>query len=174
MAKRHVAPLVRGRVRLRLLEEADLPMTLGWRNQEHTRKWFFDSNVITPEQHQAWWERYRYKDDDFVFVIEETETLKQPVGQVALYNTDWAGGTAECGRLMIGAPEARGLGLAQLATRRLVDEALGAMRLTEVHLEVMPANDSALAVYRKCGFIVVSSDAKAVRMRVLSDNLSWP
>lgn len=174
LAKRAIAPLVKGRVRLRLLEEADLPATLAWRNQAHIRKWFFDSNVITPEQHRAWWARYLQKDDDFVFVIEETETLKSPVGQVALYNIDWTAGTAEFGRLMIGALEARGLGLAQLATGRLVAEALGALQLKEVHLEVVPGNDAALAVYRKCGFIVVSSDAGAVRMRILNDNERRP
>ena len=54
MPKRIIAPLVNGRVRLRLLEEADLPMTLAWRNQDHIRKWFFHSDVITPEQHRRW------------------------------------------------------------------------------------------------------------------------
>lgn len=166
MPKRSIAPLVNGRVRLRLLAEDDLPSTLAWRNQDHIRKWFFNSDVITPEQHRAWWERYRDRDDDFVFVIEETETLQQPVGQVALYNIDWAAGTAEFGRLMIGPAEARGLGLAQLATARLVDEALGPWRLRDVHLEVAPTNDAALAVYRACGFKVVSAKPDALRMRV--------
>ena len=59
-----------------------------------------------------------------MFVIEETETLKRPVGQVALYNIDWAAGTGEFGRLMIGDADAQGRGLARLATARLVDEAL--------------------------------------------------
>lgn len=174
LAKRAIAPLVNGRVRLRLLEEADLPTTLAWRNQDHIRKWFFNSAVITPEQHRGWWERYLQKDDDFVFVIEETETLNRPVGQVALYNIDWAAGTAEYGRLMIGAPEARGLGLARLATTRLVDEAFGGLHLKEVHLEVVPANEAAMAVYRACGFTAVSADAGAVRMRILNDNERRP
>jgi diamine N-acetyltransferase len=174
LAKRAIAPLVNGRVRLRLLEEADLPTTLAWRNQDHIRKWFFNSNVITPEQHRAWWERYREKDDDFVFVIEEIETLKRPVGQVALYHIDWASGTAEFGRLMIGAAEARGLGLAQLATACLVNEALGPWQLKDVYLEVVPANEAALAVYRATGFTVVSADPHAVRMRILNHNDGCP
>src|SRR6187549_2663337 len=98
MPKRTITPLENGRVRLRLLEESDLPATLAWRNQDHIRKWFFHSDVIAPDQHRAWWDRYLQKDDDFVFVIEETESLKRPVGQVALYNIDWENGTAEYGR----------------------------------------------------------------------------
>ena len=34
--------------------------------------------------HRQWWEAYRGRDDDFVFVIEELAELKAPVGQVAV------------------------------------------------------------------------------------------
>jgi len=165
LAKRHIAPLVRGRVRLRLLEEADLPMTLAWRNQDHIRKWFFHSDVIGPEQHHSWFAKYLDRDDDFVFVIEETQTLRRPVGQVALYNIDWAAGRAEFGRLMIGDDAACGLGLARLATSCLVDEVLTAWEMRELWLEVLEANTPALAVYARCGFTrVVAGRAGVVRM----------
>ena len=164
MPKRHIAPLVNGRVRLRLLEETDLPMTLAWRNQDHIRKWFFHSDVITPEQHRAWWERYQERDDDFVFVIEETETLKRPVGQVALYNIDWAARRGEFGRLMIADEAARGLGLARLATTRLVAEAHGAFGLTDVYLTVLENNHAAFRVYTACGFHVTGRGEGAVLM----------
>jgi UDP-4-amino-4,6-dideoxy-N-acetyl-beta-L-altrosamine N-acetyltransferase len=165
MPKRTITPLVNGRVRLRLLEERDLPATLAWRNQDHIRKWFFFSDVITPEQHRRWFDAYLGRDDDFVFVIEETEELRRSVGQVALYKIDWAAGTAEFGRLMIGDAEAQGRGLARLATACLVDEALGAWGLRSVHLEVRTGNEPALAVYRSTGFAVVSTDADVVRMQ---------
>ena len=73
MQKRHIPPLQAGRVRLRLLEEQDLPRTLAWRNQDHIRRWFFSSERLTPEQHAAWFARYRQRDDDFVFIIEEAQ-----------------------------------------------------------------------------------------------------
>jgi RimJ/RimL family protein N-acetyltransferase len=155
MSKRPIAPLVNGRVRLRLLEEADLPMTLAWRNQDHIRTWFFSSDLISPEQHRAWFQQYKDRDDDFVFVIEETETLKRPVGQSSLYHIDWAADHAEFGRLMIGDGEARGLGLARLATERLVDEAQR-WGLRELTLEVLESNQRAVAVYVACGFGIVT------------------
>ena len=168
MPKRHIAPLVNGRVTLRLLEAADLPMTLAWRNQDHIRQWFLHSDVITPEQHRAWWERYQDRDDDFVFVMEETETLKRPVGQVSLYNIDWAAGGAEFGRLMIGDAEANGQGLARLATSRLVDEGLTTWGLNRIHLEVLPTNLPALAVYAACGFRESGRLAGVVQMQKCS------
>ena len=157
MPKRKIARLLNGPVSLRPLEEADLAATLAWRNQSQIRKWFFYSDEITPAQHRRWFEQYRARDDDFVFIIEEMDRLKRPVGQVALYNIDWVRGRAEFGRLMIGDPEAAGLGLAKLATARLVEEGLGPWCLKEIFLEVMPANRAALAVYAACGFRVLES-----------------
>ena len=75
MAKRPIGPLTNGRVRLRLLEESDLPLTLAWRNDEKNRRWFFSTDVIAAEAHRQWFEQYRHRDDDFVFIVEETESL---------------------------------------------------------------------------------------------------
>src|SRR5262245_28182771 len=108
MAKRDVAALEHDGVRLRLLEAADLEMTLAWRNQDHIRRWFFYADVISWAMHTSWYEQYKTRDDDFVFIIEETRTLQKPVGQVALYHVDWVEKRAEYGRLLIGAPDARG------------------------------------------------------------------
>ena len=164
MPKRHLGPLVNGRVRLRLLEEADLPMTLAWRNQDHIRKWFLHSDLISVEQHREWYAQYKGRDDDFVFIIEETESLKRPVGQVALYRIDWQAGRAEFGRLIVAGEDARGLGLARLATARLVAEAHGALGLADVYLTVLENNHAALRVYEACGFHVTGRSEGAVHM----------
>lgn len=164
MAKRRIEPLVNGRIRLRLLEEADLPMTLAWRNQDHIRRWFLHSDVITPEQHAAWYAGYKDRDDDFVFVIEEADTLRRPVGQVSLYRVDWSAGRAEFGRLIIADEDARGLGLARLATNRLLAEAHGPFGLTDVYLSVLENNTAALRVYEACGFRITGRNDQAVQM----------
>lgn len=165
MPKRSIAALVNGRVRLRLLEEADLPMTLAWRNQDHIRRWFLTSSVIPEERHRAWWEQYRERDDDFVFVIEATEDGQRPVGQVALYAVDWAAGRAEFGRLMIGDAQTAGRGLAKLATACLVDTALGPWQLNEITLEVRCDNLRAIAIYEACGFSTVGEADGVITMR---------
>ncbi len=166
MPKREIAPLVSGRVRLRLIEEADLPMTLAWRNQDHIRKWFFYSDVITPDQHRRWFEQYRHRDDDFVFMIEDLDTLMRPVGQVSLYNIDWAGRRGEFGRLLIGDDAATGMGIAMAATRLLLDEARSVWGLAEVDLEVLQSNAPALAIYRRYGFIETGRKGDTITMGV--------
>ncbi len=162
MGKRHIAPLESGRVRLRLLAEQDLPLTLAWRNQDAIRRWFFYSQRLTLEQHAAWFARYQQRDDDFVFIIEERNT--RPIGQAALYNIDWHGGTAEFGRLMIGAADAAGRGLAREATAAIVALAFEQLGLQEVHLEVLPGNVRAIKVYESCGFEAADSTEKAFKM----------
>ena len=164
MPKPDVPVLEHGRVRLRLLQDADLPMTRDWRNQDHIRKWFLHSDVITPGQHERWWQAYRERDDDFVFVIEETEALRRPVGQVSIYNIDQSAARAEFGRLMIGEREANGLGLAREATALLVEHALANWALREIYLEVLENNRPALAVYAACGFRESRRNAGLVHM----------
>jgi diamine N-acetyltransferase len=162
--KRPIQPLVNDRVRLRLLQESDLPLTLAWRNADDIRKWFFSTAIIGADQHRAWFEQYKVRDDDFVFVVEETQTLGRAVGQAALYHVDWSARRAEFGRLMIGDPEARGLGLARLALSRLLQHAHTVWSLREVYLECFADNVRAIDVYAACGFEKVSDDGTVVRM----------
>jgi diamine N-acetyltransferase len=153
MPKRDIAPIVNGRIRLRLLQEADLDMTRAWRNQDHIRRWFFTSDPISEAQHRGWFAAYQRRDDDFVFVVEETESLARPVGQAALYRVDWESRRAEFGRLMIGEPAATGLGLGRLATAALTGFALETWGLHEVYLDVLETNTRAIAIYRQCGYV---------------------
>lgn len=141
-------------------------MTLAWRNQDHVRKWFFHSDIITADQHRRWFEQYRDRDDDFVFVIEETETLKRAIGQAAIYNIAWADRRGEFGRLLIGDPQAVGLGLARMATEVLINEAGSSLGLAELHLEVRSDNLPAIAVYCACGFARTGRRAGVDVMRV--------
>ncbi|HXJ84308.1 MAG TPA: GNAT family N-acetyltransferase [Candidatus Methylomirabilis sp.] len=157
MTKRLIPPLEGDRVVLRLLEEADLPRTLAWRNQEHIRRWFVHSALIAPEQHRQWFAAYRERDDDFVFVIEETRDLRKPVGQVSLYRVDWNRHRAEYGRLMIGEADAAGRGLAREATALLVRYAMTSLGMREIELEVFAENATAIAIYTRCGFVVRES-----------------
>ena len=164
MGKSSIPPILGKRIRLRMLEESDLPMTLRWRNQEHIRKWFFTPDLINAEQHRAWFESYREQDDDYVFIIEETLSLHRPVGQVALYHIDWLAKRAEFGRLMIGEPDAAGTGLAREATRLLVNHALNSWELDEVYLEMFEDNVRALAIYTGCGFEITGRRVNVVTM----------
>lgn len=155
-------------VGLRPLEERDLALTRSWRNRDDVRRWFFTADVITPEQHAAWWQRYRESDDDLVFVIEETSAARRPVGTISVYAIDLAGGRAELGRLLIGEPDAERRGLATKATRLLVDWCSGELGVRELRLEVLAANRRAIALYERCGFVAGESRDGRLSMRLIA------
>ncbi|MCU0587249.1 MAG: GNAT family N-acetyltransferase [Syntrophobacteraceae bacterium] len=164
MPKLSIPPIEGERIVLRLLEEADLDMTLRWRNQDHIRKWFKSSAVISPSRHRAWFESYRERDDDYVFIIEERRDLFKPVGQVSLYRIDWVKRCAEFGRLMIGEPEALMKGIAKEATRLLMSYGLAQLELIKLELQVYDNNKPAIMIYRSCGFKETSSDNDMILM----------
>lgn len=145
-------PIENQRIRLRLLSRDDLEMTRNWRNQDSIRKWFVHSDVITPEHHQQWFESYLTRDNDFVFIIEDKETLRRPVGQIALYNIEWQQRRAEFGRLMIGDPEAQGKGFAKAASALLVRFAKKTWSIREIYLDVYANNYPAINIYESTGF----------------------
>jgi hypothetical protein len=97
MPKRFIQPVENECVLLRLLEKGDLALTLMWRNQDHIRKWFLNSDVIPEEKHYEWFENYQDLDNDFIFLIIAKDLGNLPVGQVSLYCVDWNDRIAEYG-----------------------------------------------------------------------------
>lgn len=172
MSKQQVPPYQLGAVRLRLLHEADLPNTLKWRNQDHIRRWFFNSNILSAEQHGAWFRQYQERDDDFVFIIEEVDQGYRPVGQVALYHVDWENRRAEYGRLMIGEADAAGKGLARAATQAILKIGFEVLGLKEIYLEVFPENSRAIKLYEAVGFQEVGRTEQAVQMIIGSSSFT--
>ena len=169
MPKRRLPPIIGPRVRLRLLTAADLSLTRAWRNQDHIRKWFLSSRVISPEQHAAWFSAYADTDTDFVFIIDEwneTAELYKPVGQIALYHIEWQRRRAEYGRLMIGEPHATRCGLATQATQLLLSYAFQQLGLEEIWLETFSHNTTAIGLYQACGFRHTATHKGVSTMRV--------
>ena len=166
MSKPSITPIESAPIRLRLLDESDLPMTLAWRNQDHIRKWFIHSDVITQEQHRNWFARYRECDNDLLFIIEEVRTLHKPIGQTSLYHLDWEKGKGEYGRLLIGERAALHKGLAKQATTLLLNYAFAKLRMKEIELIVVNNNIAAIALYQSCGFKEVE-DSKGFKKMVI-------
>ncbi len=138
------------RVHLRLLAEDDLEMTLAWRNRDDVRRWFKQSDVISLENHRAWFNKHQLVDDAFMFVVEENET-GAPVGQVSIYAIDREVGEAEVGRF-IAAPGISGKGYIREAISALVQFAFNELSLQRVYLEVLADNARAIRLYESLGF----------------------
>jgi RimJ/RimL family protein N-acetyltransferase len=165
-----IAPISNEHVRLRLLDEADLPLTLAWRNRDDVRTWFFSSQPISPDVHGTWFQRYQADPSDLTFIIED-RTVQRAVGQVSLYRIDRDNASAEFGRLMIGDPAARGRGIGLAATQLALEVAFRTLTLHRIHLEVLASNDRAIAIYRACGFGEIERVGDVVKMDI--DETRW-
>lgn len=146
MMQRPITPVTVGSATLRELARGDLENTLKWRNDDDSRSWFHYTEVIGPEQHQAWFDAYQAKTDDVVFVLDVDGV---PCAQVALY--DIADASAEFGRLVVD-PDARGKGFGHLAMEMCLVAAKHRLGLSSVYLEVKDDNERAIAVYERAGF----------------------
>ena len=153
--------------RIRLLEETGIEQLRCWRNQAHIRKWFVHNAPIEPDQQRVWWDSYRRRTDDYMFVIEDVGEGSGDVGAVALYNIDCDQNRAEYGRLMIREPAACGRGLARTATELVTEFAFDNLGLDEVYLEVFSDNQRAVTLYRSCGFEETGRGDRMLYMRKL-------
>lgn len=166
MTKPYVKPIEDDTIRLRLLEEADLEMTLEWRNQDDIRRWFFTSSVLAFDQHRNWFLNYQTRDNDFIFIIESKTLAGVPVGQISLYDIDFENRRGEYGRLMIGNPIAIRQGFAKKATRLILQFAFETVKLDEVYLSVLLNNEPAINLYTACGFLVNGQDEKTLMLSI--------
>ena len=144
------------KVHLRLLTEDDLEMTLAWRNRDEVRRCFKHSDLVTLENHRAWFRQHQLVDDALMFIVENNET-REPVGQVSIYAIDREIGEAEVGRF-IAAPGASGKGFIRDAIEALVAFAFGELQLQRVFLEVFTDNTRAIRLYESLGFVHIDAD----------------
>ncbi|POA24506.1 MULTISPECIES: GNAT family N-acetyltransferase [unclassified Pseudomonas] len=145
-------------VGIRLLEVADLPATLAWRNRDENRRWFINSNIIEWGSHIKWFESYQKKSDDFVFVIEADGEL---VGQCAVYGVDLDRKRAEVGRFLA-APDKAGKGYIKRGCQLLINTCWHQIGLETLFLEVLAENVRAISLYVKLGFVEVSRKGKLI------------
>jgi RimJ/RimL family protein N-acetyltransferase len=176
MVKSFVPPLYQGQVRLRLAERGDADSLRRWRNRPEIRACFFNTEVVSTEQHLAWWERYAEAEGDWYFVIEEIdpELGPRPVGAIALYHYDATARSAEYGRLMVGEDWARGKGYARVASQLLLAYGFSQLELDEVHLEVLTSNTPARRLYESLGFCPVREASRSDALCLAVPRSAWP
>ncbi len=145
--------LVGRRTRLRVLEEADLPVLDRWWQHVDTSALQRDAVVTQPagavsEQFRRWSANDPTSPDVGFSVVDLADG--QLVGHVTLWGANWRTRAAELG-IVIG-HEHRGRGLGTDALRVLLRLAFSELGLHRVELRTWAYNDVALAAYRRVGF----------------------
>jgi len=145
-------PVLEGeRVRLRPVEDRDLPLYVRWTNDPDVRHWLHRSErpLSTLELERAKVEGMRRDPRTLVWCIEAE---RRPIGDVRLLEIDTAHGRAELG-IAIGEKDCWGRGYGTDAIRRVLRHAFGELGLRRVWLITDADNARGIRCYEKCGFV---------------------
>ncbi len=139
-------------VRLRPVEERDLPLFLRWFNDPDVRYWLAMSErpELTLESEREWYEEMRGDHSRLVWCIETGEG--RPIGNLGLHGIDETQGRATLG-IAIGEKDHWSQGYGTDAIRQVLRYAFAELGLRRVELHTDEDNLRGIRCYEKCGFV---------------------
>lgn len=129
------------------LRDEHLKFTLRLRNDN--RHFFNDSSIICEKAHATWYESWKARVDDFIYVIYY---CAEPVGQISIYNFNRADRTAEVGRFVL-LERCRSKGIFSSAFDLMIELHKDDKALGNVYLRVKKTNVTAMSAYNAIGFV---------------------
>ena len=140
------------RVRLRPIEELDLPLFIRWLNDPDVRYWLSmaDGPEFTLESEQEWYEEMRADPWRLVWCIETEDG--QPIGNLGLHGIEETHGRATLG-IAIGEKDFWGRGYGTEAIRQVLRYAFTELGLRRITLGTDEDNARGIRCYEKCGFV---------------------
>ncbi len=136
-----------GKVRLRRLEEADLPQVCVWRNDAEVSK-FLTNRVKTHDQAIAWFCRITDDPDRLLVGIEVDGQL---LGYGVVEDVDKVNGKCEVG-LVVGQANSWGKGIGRAVVAALLGYCFETLDLHRVLAVIARGNERSEALFRSMGF----------------------
>jgi diamine N-acetyltransferase len=134
-------------------DEAALPLVRAWINDEEVRYGTGTESPVSDWEHRRWYESVMEDPAQRIFLIAQSkENETKAVGALGLRGINWRSRHAEYW-IYLGDRLARGKGLADEASRLLLQFAFATLGLHRVFLQVNVTNHSAISLYRRLGFV---------------------
>ena len=167
-------------VSLRLSDEEDIPVIVGWRNKDRVRHNHVYREDFTVDGQKAWKEKNIDTGKAVQFIICEKRPdrrIPRPVGVVHFHSIDKGQGSAEYG-IYIGEDDALGKGYASEAADLALEYAKETLGLKKVILRAFASNVTAIKSYVHAGFVktedvpeVLCSDGQKDDMIIMEKSL---
>ncbi len=138
-------------VSLRLMEEKDFPLVVGWRNRDRVRNNFIYREEFTLEGQHKWQQTMIDTGKVVQLMICENKKGFRAVGCVYFRDIDPDNKSAEYG-IFIGEDDATGLGYGNETADLAIRYAKKVMGLKQLILRVFVRNVSAIRSYEHAGF----------------------
>ncbi len=164
-------------IRLRNLEVKDVPFMLEWMHDPQIQK-CFQKNMLGMSQDDAEEfcrtsaENQRNKENEcsdihYAIVEEQDEYL----GTISLKSIDRVSASAEYAISTRSCVQGRGV--AQEATRLILQKGFNEMGLNRVYLNVLSDNTRAVRFYEKCGFVFEGEFREHIKLEGKLKSLKW-
>lgn len=133
---------------LRALEDHDLELLRGWRNNPELARYACSSTPLSQIEQRTWYEGYA-KNPKYRILIVEDEA-KDPIGYAIIKNIDHLHRNAEIGMYLD--PKSQGKGYGKDAFLTLMRHCVHDLNMHRLYLQVFDFNKRAIEMYEKLGF----------------------
>lgn len=147
---------------LRPATDADRDVILEWRNHPEVRAVSLTQHLISPEEHEKWWEGTKTRSDREVYIYERHDI---PSGVVTFFDLDREAGTSWWGYYLdnAGLTERGELLPAWIEIQRqAVRFAWDELGLAELHGEVLDNNAAVRRFNKRNGFEEVETEEREI------------
>jgi len=137
-------------VRLRQIEESDLPKLRDWRNSPYIRAYTREYRLLNMLNQKKWFESLFTDQSNIMFAIEKKDT-KEIIGCCGLTHINWKEGNGEVS-IYIGEREWQGKGCASDALQLLLKYGFEELRLHRIYATIFQYNNASVKFFERNGF----------------------
>ncbi|WOD18682.1 UDP-4-amino-4,6-dideoxy-N-acetyl-beta-L-altrosamine N-acetyltransferase [Paraburkholderia kirstenboschensis] len=138
------------RIKLRAIEEGDLPLIASWRSDPQVYEYFYEFLPISSRQQKNWFEKQLQDSSEINLVVSNLSGIA--IGTVSIYHIDRRNRKAEWGRLIIGDPAARSGGIGAEIEALILQYSFEHLNLHKLYCEVLVENEKVISLHKKFGF----------------------
>ena len=142
--------LTSNRIKLRAIEESDLPAIATWRSDPQVYEYFYEFLPISARQQRNWFEKQLADTSEINLVV--ANTTGEAIGTVSIYHIDRRNRKAEWGRLIIGDPNSRSAGVGAEVEALVLEYSFEHLNLHKLYCEVLKDNEKVVSMHKKFGF----------------------
>ena len=137
-------------VRLRQIEESDLPKLCDWRNSPYIRAYTREYRPLNMLNQSRWISSLLTDQTNIMFIVERLES-SEIIGCCGLTNINWKEGHGEVS-IYIGEEKWQKKGYASDTIQVLLKYGFGELRLHRIYAIIFEYNESSIRLFEKNGF----------------------
>jgi len=138
------------KLKVRAIEEEDLPKMVEWRNSLDAQKTFYEYEPLSIVKQREWFKEYLQGKHGKLWIIEVDN---KAIGTIGFHEIDFRNSHAKFGRFYI-EPDSRKQGYGREALKLIIEYGFNHLNLNRIWLDTINGNAQAIFLYKKFGFVI--------------------